>query len=120
LVDRSSSLIIIIVVLPLPCAFRSFLLFVRNHQSFASGVELERRVVLMVKISPSEITPEHLFLNRRQFMVGAGSAAALVALAACGGPEVPPVAAAPAVPTLPLDQLPEALGHAEPFCLHCF
>ncbi|MCC6455489.1 MAG: protein-methionine-sulfoxide reductase catalytic subunit MsrP [Caldilineaceae bacterium] len=69
----------------------------------------------MVKISPSEITPEHLFLNRRQFMVGAGSAAALVALAACGGPEAPPAAAAPAVPTLPLDQLPAALGHAEPF-----
>lgn len=67
----------------------------------------------MVEISPSEITPEHVFLNRRKFMIGAGSAATLVALAACGAPQAP--AAPPAaVPTLPLDELPAALGHAEP------
>ena len=67
----------------------------------------------MVKISPSEITPEHVYLNRRQFMVGVGSAATAVALAACGSTE----AAAPApaaAPTIPLNELPAALGNAEP------
>jgi hypothetical protein len=68
----------------------------------------------MVEISPSEVTPEHVFMNRRQFMVGAGSAATVLALAACGAPEAPPVSAAPAVPTLPLDQLPAALANADP------
>ena len=68
----------------------------------------------MVEISPSEITPEHLYLNRRKFMVGAGSAATLMALAACGAPE-------PAAPCtrccsyIPLNELPPALGNAEPF-----
>ena len=39
----------------------------------------------MIKILPSEITPEHIYLNRRKFMVGAGSlAAGALALAACG------------------------------------
>ena len=52
----------------------------------------------MVEISPSEITPEHIFLNRRKFMIGAGSAATLVALAACGTSEEPPAPAAPAAP----------------------
>lgn len=36
----------------------------------------------MEKIRSSEITPEHVYLNRRKFMIGVGSAAAL-ALAAC-------------------------------------
>jgi sulfoxide reductase catalytic subunit YedY len=69
----------------------------------------------MVEISPAEITPEHIFMNRRKFMVGAGSAATLVALAACGASDEPPAPAAPAVPTLPLDQLPAALANAEAF-----
>jgi len=69
----------------------------------------------MVEISPSEITPEHIFLNRRKFMIGAGSAATLMALAACGRSEEPPAAAAPAAPTVPLDELPAALAHPEAF-----
>ncbi len=36
----------------------------------------------MNKIRSSEITPEHIYLNRRSFMIGVGSAATL-ALAAC-------------------------------------
>jgi sulfoxide reductase catalytic subunit YedY len=67
----------------------------------------------MVEISPAEITPEHIFLNRRRFMVGAGSAATLLALAACGKPEAP-AAPAVAVPTVPLGELPPALAHADP------
>ncbi len=71
----------------------------------------------MEKISPSEITPERVFLNRRQFMVGAGSAVGALALAACGAPaSSAPAAAAPSpAPTLPLDRLPAALANADPF-----
>lgn len=40
----------------------------------------------MTKISSSEITPEHVYLSRRKFMVGAGSlAAGALALSACAG-----------------------------------
>ena len=67
----------------------------------------------MVEISPSEITPEHIFMNRRKFMVGAGSAATLLALAACASNSAPAAPAA-AVPTVPLSELPTALAHAEP------
>ena len=38
----------------------------------------------MVKISPSEITPEHVYLNRRQFIKMAAFSAGTLALAACG------------------------------------
>jgi sulfoxide reductase catalytic subunit YedY len=39
----------------------------------------------MVKIKPSEITPEHIYLSRRKFMVGIGSLmAGSVLLSACG------------------------------------
>jgi sulfoxide reductase catalytic subunit YedY len=69
----------------------------------------------MVEISPSEVTPEHIYLNRRKFMIGAGSAATLVALAACSAPAAPAAPAAAAAPAVPLDQLPEALGHAEAY-----
>ena len=53
----------------------------------------------MVKISPSEITPEHIYLSRRKFMVGAGVLAAGAVLSACGvqKPSQPTTAAAPAV-----------------------
>jgi sulfoxide reductase catalytic subunit YedY len=41
----------------------------------------------MEKISPSEITPEHIYMSRRRFMTGVGSLAASAAvLAACGAP----------------------------------
>jgi sulfoxide reductase catalytic subunit YedY len=43
------------------------------------------------KISASEITPEHVYLNRRQFMRGIGLATSALALAAC----------APATPAAP-------------------
>jgi methionine sulfoxide reductase catalytic subunit len=39
----------------------------------------------MIKIKPSEITPEHIYLSRRQFMKGLGAVAAgSFVLAACG------------------------------------
>ena len=40
----------------------------------------------MKQLSRAEITPEHIFLNRRRFMIGAGSAAGALALAACVTP----------------------------------
>lgn len=74
----------------------------------------------MTKISPSEITPEHLFLSRRKFMVGAGSlAVGALALTACRSMEAPAAgAAAPAgvaAPETVLAELPAALAHAEPY-----
>ena len=38
----------------------------------------------MIKIHSSEITPEHMYLSRRKFMVGIGALAGTAALAACG------------------------------------
>lgn len=69
----------------------------------------------MVEISPSEITPEHIYMNRRKFMVGVGSAVTLAALSACGAPQAPAAPAAMAAPAVPLDELPEVLAHPEPF-----
>ena len=63
----------------------------------------------MVKIKPSEITPEHLYLSRRRFMKGMGAlVASSVVLAACGvqGPEpttVPTVAPTAEPSSLPTD-----------------
>ena len=61
----------------------------------------------MIKISPSEITPEHVYLSRRKFMVGIGAlAASSLAISACGQQEpslIPPTAepspTGPASPT---------------------
>jgi len=73
----------------------------------------------MIKILPSEITPEHVFLSRRKFMVGAGSlAVGAMALSACGGMGTPAGGAAPvglAAPASVISDLPAALAHAEPF-----
>lgn len=74
----------------------------------------------MTKISPSEITPEHLFLSRRKLMVGAGSlAVGALALAACRSMEAPtadePAPEGQAAPATVLSDLPEALAHSEPF-----
>jgi sulfoxide reductase catalytic subunit YedY len=45
----------------------------------------------MVKINPSEITPEHVYLSRRRFIKGAGAlVAGSLVLAACGGQEPVP------------------------------
>ncbi|MEZ4635916.1 MAG: protein-methionine-sulfoxide reductase catalytic subunit MsrP [Caldilineaceae bacterium] len=46
------------------------------------------------KIPASEVTPEHIFLNRRKFMVGAGSAVGALALAACAPSLTSPAAPA--------------------------
>jgi sulfoxide reductase catalytic subunit YedY len=74
----------------------------------------------MVKILPSEITPEHVFLNRRQFMAASGALAGALALSACapglGGEPASEVGALqPAVTTtLGPDKLPAALAYTEP------
>ena len=55
----------------------------------------------MVKISPSEITPEHIYLSRRKFMVGIGALAASSLVSACGvqGFPTPPATNTPASET---------------------
>lgn len=75
----------------------------------------------MIKISSSEITPEHIYLNRRKFMVGAGSIAGALALAACGkstpatnASDSGQAAAAAKAPLL--TNFPKAtLDHAQPY-----
>ena len=73
----------------------------------------------MEKILSAEITPEHVYLNRRQFMVGAGSlAAGAMALAACGRPGATTAASGnTAAPKseIPAADLSAALAHAEPY-----
>ncbi len=46
------------------------------------------------KIPSSEITPEHIFMNRRKFMLGVGSAVGALALAACAPSSTSPGAPA--------------------------
>lgn len=58
----------------------------------------------MEKISPREITPEHLYINRRQFMIAAGSLAASAFLASCGVPVPTTVSAPPKADTGPAPQ----------------
>ena len=50
----------------------------------------------MSKIKASEITPEHLFMSRRQFLVGAGTLAAGAMASACG---IGAPTASPSVPS---------------------
>jgi sulfoxide reductase catalytic subunit YedY len=78
----------------------------------------------MVKISPSEITPEHIFRARRKFMVGVGSAVGLLALAACAAPtrQPTPGSQAPADASeasqdlaAALEEVPSALAYEEPY-----
>lgn len=74
----------------------------------------------MIKISPSEITPEHIFQSRRQFMVGAGSLAlGALALSACGGMSAAsanePAPEGQVAPAQVITDLPAALANAEPF-----
>jgi sulfoxide reductase catalytic subunit YedY len=57
----------------------------------------------MERISSREITPEHLYINRRQFMIAAGSLTASAFLASCGVP-VPTQVSKPAVDTGPAPQ----------------
>ncbi|MCL7451605.1 MAG: protein-methionine-sulfoxide reductase catalytic subunit MsrP [Anaerolineae bacterium] len=61
----------------------------------------------MVKIHPSEITPEHIYLSRRRFLKGAAAlAAATLAVAACGPEGSGPTAAPTAGPGLVSPSLP--------------
>lgn len=74
----------------------------------------------MIKISPSEITPEHIFRSRRQFMAGAGSLAlGALALSACGGMNAAsanePAPEGQAAPAQVITDLPAALANAEPY-----
>jgi sulfoxide reductase catalytic subunit YedY len=76
----------------------------------------------MKKIDSSEITPEHVYLNRRQLIVGMGALAAASVLAACAGePEtaVPPASpsAAPAtsVPPDPTAMAEQLRAELTPF-----
>lgn len=77
----------------------------------------------MHKIDPSEITPKEVYLNRRKFMVGAGSAAVgALALAACAMPDAPATNSAPEAEAaaagsseLMVEELPAALDHEAPF-----
>lgn len=55
----------------------------------------------MIKIHSSEITPEHIYLSRRQFMKGIGAAAASATLLAACSPSAPVAPAAPASPAAP-------------------
>ena len=48
------------------------------------------------RIPSSEITPEHVYINRRQFMQGLGLAASAAVLAACAAPAAPQPQPAPA------------------------
>ena len=65
----------------------------------------------MHKIGSSEITPEHVYLNRRQIIIGLGALAASSALAACAGePDatMPPTQG----PSATTDVAPAATGPA--------
>jgi sulfoxide reductase catalytic subunit YedY len=74
----------------------------------------------MVKISSAEITPEHVFLNRRRFMAATGVMAGSVALAACSPAtlnrsEAPAASIEPALAVaLGQEKLPAALAYTEP------
>jgi methionine sulfoxide reductase catalytic subunit len=64
----------------------------------------------MQKIRPSEITPEHLYWSRRQFMAGMGALLAASALAGCGSPAPTGTPTRPAVRPAP-GSLTDELGY---------
>ncbi len=67
----------------------------------------------MIKIRPSEITPEHIYMSRRKFMVGVGAlVASSAALAACGAPQ-PVAPAAAEVPSTTAAGPEAAVAQAE-------
>jgi sulfoxide reductase catalytic subunit YedY len=61
-------------------------------------------------IKPSEITPEHIYLNRRQFMKVAGAAGATALLAAACGPVAVQEASAPTPAGLDANSQTDELG----------
>lgn len=58
----------------------------------------------MVKIHPSEITPEHVYLSRREFIKSMGVAAGALTLAACASADPP------ATPTAQIEEDPPQAG----------
>jgi methionine sulfoxide reductase catalytic subunit len=60
------------------------------------------------KISPSEITPEYIYLNRRNFMKGMGLAAGALTLAACA--PMPSTPSNPASSTVEVEGPPPVAG----------
>ena len=67
----------------------------RNHEIDCTTCNQEAMMASNYpKIPASEVTPEHIFLNRRKFMVGAGSAVGALALAACAPSLTSPAAPA--------------------------
>jgi sulfoxide reductase catalytic subunit YedY len=65
----------------------------------------------MIKIRPSEITPEHIYLNRRAFMKAAGFLAVGAALAACSAPtELPADEETSTRPSSEVGELEDELG----------
>lgn len=76
----------------------------------------------MDKIHWSEITPEHVYLNRRKFMAAGATVAGAVALAACGAGDSAQRSLAAAQENQQLASkslsgkaLPPALAHADPY-----
>ena len=56
----------------------------------------------MIKIDPSEITPEHVYMSRRKFIKGAGALiAGSLILSACGQQTPLPTSVTPKVTTSP-------------------
>jgi len=67
----------------------------------------------MIKIKPSEVTPEHVYMSRRRFIKGVGAlVASSVVLAACGTPDPQP--AAPAIVKIDPTSTPVASPTAGP------
>ena len=61
------------------------------------------------RIPSSEITPEKVYINRRQFMKGVAIGAGALALAACAAPAAPTPAATPAAGGSPTAVTPPGL-----------
>jgi sulfoxide reductase catalytic subunit YedY len=55
----------------------------------------QNRGTAMIKIPSSEITPEHLYRSRRQFITGMGALTVSAALAACGTQQAPAASGPP-------------------------
>jgi methionine sulfoxide reductase catalytic subunit len=82
---------------------------------------IQKRMNHMKPISPSEITPEQVYLNRRKFMVGVGSAAVLgtALLSGCAAPGATGGSGAATAPEpqppVAESELPAPLAYDEPY-----
>jgi methionine sulfoxide reductase catalytic subunit len=68
---------------------------------------------LSVPIRSSEITPEHVYLNRRKFMQAAGTAAAAALLTACAPPQATQTAPVKETQAASAGQTPSAAGQKD-------